>query len=153
MSKYNLKHWHLTQRWIICSVCFNDLCSAGSKYPYLYPRISLWRHMSIFAFKIILHLSVWSITVQANNKNIKGSHYWAFPREYKRISLDKGQVIRKAFSCHDVICVSLTNLPPPPTPPYTNGRHFGRRHFQMKFLVIKIVEFQLKFHWNLFPRA
>ena len=37
------------------------------------------------------------------------------------------------------------------SPPEQNGRHFGRRHFQMHFLEKKMMEFRFKFHWNWFP--
>ena len=37
--------------------------------------------------------------------------------------------------------------------PGQDGRQFGKRHFQMYFLEMKIYEFWLIFHWNLFPRV
>ena len=38
--------------------------------------------------------------------------------------------------------------------PWKNGRHFGRRQFQIHFLKINMVEFRFEFHRNVFlPRS
>ena len=39
------------------------------------------------------------------------------------------------------------------SPPGQNGRHSGRRYFQMHFLQWKWFQFRFKFHWSLFLTA
>ena len=37
------------------------------------------------------------------------------------------------------------------SPQEKNGCYFGRRHFQMHFFLMKMIEFKLKFHWIFWP--
>ena len=65
-----------------------------------------WRHMNIMASHITSNSTVCSTVCLDNKGSIVVPHYWPYLMGIHRCPVDspqKGLVMRKAFSCHDVI--------------------------------------------------